>query len=328
MGEVLLAHDNDIDRDVAVKRLKADLQHPEHSARFVDEVRTVGQLEHPNIVPIHDAGVDAEGYFFVMKRLEGESLEAIIARLDRGEKEAHARWPFERRVEVMRKVLDALRFAHRKGVVHRDLKPGNVFVGPMGEVFLLDWGIAKRIHEKDAPAPQTGTGSAAASGSAPRTQVGAILGTPMYMAPEQARGEPVDERSDLYSFCLTLHEFLTLRSPYAHLPNTAQVLTAVIEQKVPIASLVRHPHQRSVPMDLAWLLHKGLAKDPAERYQSADELLQRLDDRAEGKVPIQCHITATKRLSYELLKVVNQHPIAFAAVLVAALGAGVYRLLA
>src|SRR5581483_2763739 len=129
MGEVLHARDNDIGRTVAVKRLHADLQHPELFARFVEEVHIIGQLEHPNIPPIHDAGVDENGYFFVMKKVEGETLDVIIARLQRGDVAAHRRWPFERRMEVMRKVVEALRYAHSKGIVHRDIKPSNILVG-------------------------------------------------------------------------------------------------------------------------------------------------------------------------------------------------------
>ena len=169
------ARDNDIGRDVAVKRLHAGLNHSELYARFIEEVRTVGQLEHPNIVPIHDAGLDAQGYFFVMKHVEGESLASIIARLAAGDPVAHGRWPFERRIDVIRKVLEALRYAHSKGVVHRDIKPANILVGPMGEVFLLDWGIAKR--ERGAPQP-----SAAApetTGDALATRAGAVMGTPL-----------------------------------------------------------------------------------------------------------------------------------------------------
>src|SRR6185503_9148146 len=116
------ARDNDIGREVAVKRLRAGLSHPEIFARFVEEVRTVGQLEHPNIVPIHDAGVDSSGYFFVMKKVEGETLQQIIAKLDAGDVEAHRWWTFERRVNVIRKVLEALRYAHRQGIIHRDIK--------------------------------------------------------------------------------------------------------------------------------------------------------------------------------------------------------------
>ncbi len=315
MGEVVKAIDNDIGRTVAVKRLRADLTHPELSARVVEEVRTVGQLEHPNIVPIHDAGHDEQGFYFVMKHVEGESMEAVIARLAKGDRAAHQRWTPERRMEVFRKVLEALRYAHQKGVVHRDIKPANILLGPMGEVFVLDWGIARRAREPGAAAP----GGATPATSALQTQLGAIIGTPHYMSPEQARGEVVDARSDLYSLCLAMWEFMTLAHPLAHLSNPAQVLTAVQTMKVPHASFTRSPHQRLVPMDIGWALHKGLAKDPAQRYQSADEALSRLDERAEGKVPVQCHVTFAKRSTFELMSFVQHHPTLSPALLLAAL---------
>ncbi len=324
MGEVVRARDNDIGRDVAVKRLKAGLTHPELYARFVEEVRTIGKLDHPNIVPIHDAGLDAQGYFFVMKHVEGESLASIIRRLDEGDAEAHARWPFERRVDVIRKVLEALRYAHAKGVLHRDIKPANILVGPLGEVFLLDWGIAKR--ERGAPDSAT----PAPAPGAPRpleTTAGAVMGTPLYMSPEQARGETADERSDLYSLCLVFYELLTLRHPFAHLADdAAKLLAAVAKAKIPHAATRRHPEQIQPPMDLGWLLQKGLAKDPAQRYQTADELIRRLDDRAEGKVPIQCHVTAAKRTSYEAMRLISRFPALFFLVLAAAAAAGLWQL--
>jgi serine/threonine-protein kinase len=303
MGDVLAARDNDIGRAVALKRLRPDLAHPEIFARFVEEVQIIGQLEHPNIPPIHDAGVDAEGYFFVMKKVEGETLEALIARLRQGDKAAHARWSFDRRLDVMRKVVEALRYAHSKGIVHRDIKPSNILVGPMGEVFLLDWGIAVR--------------GAVTTGEA-------VVGTPLYMSPEQATGEELDARSDLFSLCLTFYEFLTLRHPFQELANDpSAVMKAIVAREIPFAGFVSHPAQQNVPMDIGWLLKAGLNRVAGLRYESADALAQRLDDRASGKVPVQCPITATKRTSYELMRVVNRFPRAFVAALsVGALGLG------
>ena len=323
MGEVLRAHDNDIGRSVAVKRLRPELQNTEALARFVEEVRTVGQLEHPNIVPIHDAGVDDQGYYFVMKHLEGESLESIIGKLASGDLAAHARWPFERRMEVFRKVLEALRYAHTKGVIHRDIKPANILVGPMGEVFVLDWGIARR--ERSA-APATGPAGvpASPSASAALTQDGQVMGTPLYMSPEQARGETVDARSDLYSLCMVLYEFLALKHPFEHRKSVVEVMHAVQELVPQLPSFIRSPYQSTVPMDLSWLVRKGIAKDPAQRYQSADELVARLNDRAEGKVPIQCHVTFTKRVSYEVMRQVYKSPLLFPLAMLAALGGTIY----
>jgi serine/threonine-protein kinase len=227
-------------------------------------------------------------------------------------------------MDVFRKVLEALRYAHAQGVVHRDLKPANILLGPMGEVFVLDWGIARRVREpevarKGAAALPTGT-------SALQTQAGAILGTPHYMAPEQAKGEPVDARSDLFSLCLTMWEFMVGSHPWGELENVAQVLQAAIEKPVPNAYFAKGcPNQAAVPADIAWILDKGLQKDPAKRFQSADEALLRLDERSMGKVPIQCPVTFTKRAGYEVLRVVQAAPLPVMAVVTLGLGVLVWR---
>ena len=152
-GEVLGARDNDIGRDVAVKRLHPGMRSPGVLARFAEEVRTIGSLEHPNIVPIHDVGVEENGdYYFVMKYVAGETLESIIDKLAAGDASVHARFGVERRVQIFLALLEAVAFAHSKGVLHRDIKPANVMVGAYGEVVLMDWGIAKRLRDP-GPAP-------------------------------------------------------------------------------------------------------------------------------------------------------------------------------
>ena len=171
MGEVVLVQDQDIARRVAIKRLLPEMTHPALLARFVDEIRTVGRLEHPNIVPIHDVGVDELGrYYFVMKFVEGETLESIIAKLSAGDPAYHARYSYERRIEIFLGLLHALEYAHANGVVHRDIKPANVMVGRYGEVVLMDWGIAKPLDEKRDPA--AGAEATLAAGDGPPRRAG------------------------------------------------------------------------------------------------------------------------------------------------------------
>jgi serine/threonine-protein kinase len=307
VGEVVAVLDRDIGREVAIKRLRPDVQGPATLARFVDEIRTVGALEHPNIVPIHDVGVDETGaLYFVMRRVQGQTLEAIIEKLAAGDPLTHTHWTFERRVHLFRQLLDALAFAHQRGFVHRDIKPANVMVGHFGEVFLMDWGIAKPLGAEDHAAHRIDAAPQPARVTA--THAGALVGTPIYMSPEQARGEKVDVRSDIYSLCVLLHELLGLE----HYLSGATTLEAVVHgaqhASAPILGLAPSPHQPPPPMDLGWFVRKGLEKDPARRYQSVAQMIDRLDARDEGKIPIQCHVTFAKRVSREMLGWLDRHP--------------------
>jgi eukaryotic-like serine/threonine-protein kinase len=335
MGEVLLLKDHDIERTVALKRLPegADL---DRVLRFVEEIRTVGQLDHPNIVPVHDVGIDQRGrYYFVMKHLKGETLESIIEKLRQGDREAHARFTFPIRVQLFLGVLNALAYAHRKGLIHRDLKPANIMVGPFGEVTVMDWGLARRVRppgDKASPAPET-TGAAPTS---PReavslqTQLGAVVGTPFYMSPEQARGQhdALDARSDTYSLCVLFHELLYLRHYLEGRQSLAEILEGVENQKPDLFGLTSHPHQSAVPSELAWFIHKGLEKEPSRRFQSIEEMVGALQQSAmEGRIPVQCQRTCIKRGLHEALRMVDRHPLAVifgstaaAALVLAALG--------
>jgi serine/threonine-protein kinase len=321
MGEVVAALDQDIGREVAIKRLRPEVRGQADVARFVDEIRIVGSLEHPNIVPIHDVGVDEGGaLYFVMRKVQGQTLESIIERLAAGDPLAHAHWTFERRVHLFRQLLDAVAFAHGRGFVHRDIKPANVMVGHFGEVFLMDWGIAKPVKAAD---------HARAHIDAPKkperfttTHVGAIVGTPAYMSPEQARGEAVDVRSDIYSLSVLLHELLCLKH---YLSEQTQ------HERPASPTFTPSPHQPPTPADLSHFVAKGLEKDPAKRYQTVTEMMDRLDARDEGLIPIQCPITFTKRTSREVLRLLDRHPTLFMTVMaftvLSATGLTVWRLL-
>ena len=337
MGEVVLVRDHDIARPVALKRLLPEMNDPAILARFVDEIRTVGRLEHPNIVPIHDVGVDELGrYFFVMKYVEGETLEAIIEKLRAGDPAYRARYSVEARIELFLGILHALEYAHSQGIVHRDIKPANVMVGRFGEVVLMDWGIAKPVDLGRDPA-RLGEGEAAAGedGNKARmyaTRVGSLIGTPMYMSPEQARGDnaAIDARSDLYSAMVLFHELIGLRHYLGEPEDMGSLLRRVISEEVSFFGLLgmSYPFGQP-PAELVHFLVKGLSKDPAKRFQSAGEVIAELRGILEGKVRVQCHITFTKRLFRELGRLVDRSPwVAFAAMLglVAAVVFSVVRL--
>ena len=328
LGEVVGAHDHDIGRKVAIKRLKADVRSPAALARFVDEIRTIGKLEHPNIIPIHDVGMDEQGeLYFVMKYVDGETLESVIEKLSSGDPAYHKHYTFERRVEIFRALLEALAFAHDKGIVHRDIKPANVMIGKFGEVLLMDWGIAKSLREDavelppvDLP-PQSATRetSAAPSRAAPRnpsrafeTMLGSLIGTPLYMAPEQAAGQVMDERADVYSVCLVLYELLYLRHPYANKLSLDDLLAAARAEPIDTQDRV-HAHQPPVPVELMWFLRRGLEKDRTKRYQSIRAMIDVLDRRADGDICVDCPVTLAKSATMKSTKILDAHPVLFMA---------------
>lgn len=320
MGEVVLVKDHDIDRTVALKKL------PEGSnvgqvLRFVEEVRAVGKLEHPNIVPVHDVGIDERGrFFFVMKHLQGDSLETIIKKLQAGDPEARARFSRPVKMQILLGVLHAIDYAHRQGFVHRDLKPANIMVGPFGEVTVVDWGIAKRVKNPDgspvrsrsgdfpaaAPAEGTATGRAVL-----QTNQGALVGTPLYMSPEQARGDhdSLDFRSDLYSIAVIFHELVTLKHYLDGKRSLQEVIDGVQTVLPAFPSMVPKAGDESAPCELSWFFEKGLAKDPAQRFQSAGEMLDHLQELLDGRFEVKCTRTAMKRGLHAGLHGIDAHPL-------------------
>ena len=206
MGEVLLAQDTRITREVAIKLMRPEQRDPASIARFFREAQIQGRLEHPSVVPVHDLGVDAHGNpYFVMKRLAGTTLADVLAQrsIDQA---VRAKWP---RRQILARFVDvclAIEFAHTRGVVHRDLKPANIMLGDYGEVYVLDWGVARVIDAGRAPGSITGPFS---KPDAAQTVAGALLGTPGYMPPEQVRDAAVGSHADVYALGCILYEILT-----------------------------------------------------------------------------------------------------------------------
>ncbi len=313
MGEVVLAEDRDIGRNVALKYLTASDDRAA-LARFTDEIRVVGSLEHPNIVPIHDVGVDDDNrYYFVMKHVEGETLEHVIERLVAGDAAYHAQYTFTVRAQIFIALLRALEFAHSRGYVHRDIKPANVMVGKFGEVVLMDWGVAKRTKEAESVA----THSSPEDESVPvrerlfTTRRGAIVGTPAYMSPEQARGdvEAIDERSDVYCATVLFHELITLRH-YLGDKDSLPAMLKAIESEPPNLShgALGQPIQGLPPAEVLHFARKGLQKDPAQRYQSVGEMIAIIEANLDGRVRVQCPYTFQKRVLRGLARFADRHP--------------------
>jgi serine/threonine-protein kinase len=301
MGEVHAARDRDIGREVAVKRLRAAAPSQAALARFVREARIQARLEHPAIVPVHDLGIGVDGRaFFVMKRLAGTTLAQLLAR--RGAEAV----PRRRLLGAFVEVCLAIEFAHTRGVIHRDLKPANIVLGDFGEVYVLDWGIARVLDDRRAPgevgadidtlepgadsAPPSGDAadadrpatpsrdwnpiSAATSGSG-STETGAVLGTPGYMAPEQLRAlGPVDARADIYALGCVLYEILAGVALHPRGPGAAASILGGAD-----ARPSRLEPEVAPELDLACVRATALA--PADRWPTAralgDEIQRYLD---------------------------------------------------
>jgi serine/threonine-protein kinase len=186
MGEVALVEDRDIGRKVARKRLLPGAGDSD-VMRFVDEIRVVGKLDHPSIVPIHDVGIDEQGeLFFVMKFVEGETLEAVLERLRAGDPETLANWDNTRRIEVFRQLLHALSYAHERGILHRDIKPANVMIGAHGEVMLMGWGVARPIGGSREAHLAKRASETPGDAKLSSTSAGTLVGTPSYMSPSRS----------------------------------------------------------------------------------------------------------------------------------------------
>ena len=241
MADVWLAEDQELGRKVAIKmlhdRYANDTQFVE---RFRREATHAAGLSHPNVVSIFDRGEAGGSYFIVMEYVEGRTLKELI--VTRGP------CPVPVAISYVRQVLAALRYAHRNGIVHRDIKPHNVLVDHEGRVKVADFGIAR-------------------AGSSQMTEAGSIIGTAQYLSPEQARGAPVDESSDLYSTGILLFELLTGKVPFTG-ETPVEIAMKHLSQVPPAPSSVRS----EVPHDLDLVVLRALAKEPADRYRSAKEM--------------------------------------------------------
>ncbi len=269
MGEVRSATDRRIGRSVAIKRMHGT---PSQSAteRFLREAKIQGRLDHPAIVPVHELGVDDSGRpYFTMKRLSGTTLAEVMQRGDATQREL---------LRVLVDVCQAIQFAHERGVVHRDLKPANIMLGGYGEVYVLDWGLARVIGDREVGAPHD---IASLDDEQGATQAGAVLGTPGYMSPEQVRGEPIDTPADVYALGAILYEILTGRP--LHGRGTA-ALASTLEAIVP-------PVERAPERDIAPELDSAcvaalaaVAGDRITAKQLADDIQRYLDgDRDLGQ---------------------------------------------
>ncbi len=287
LGRVYVAHDNDLNRDVALKEIRPDkAQHPEAWQRFLKEAQLTGQLEHPNIVPVYEVArrdEDAQP-FYTMRLVRGQTLREAAADYHRRRREGRAD-PLDRPrlLTAFVSVCQAISYAHSRGVIHRDLKPENVMLGGFGEVIVLDWGLAKTVGaDEAADVPAVALTEQARTDA---TAAGRVLGTPAYAAPEQAAGriDLIDARTDVYGLGTILFEILTGRAPHTG-ENTAALLRQVAAAETPRARAV----EPSVPPALDAVCARAMARSQADRYQRAADLAQEVQ-RFLADEPVQAY---------------------------------------
>ena len=253
MGEVWLAHDVRIDREIAIKLMRGGTEDADLVARFLREARVQGRLEHPSVVPVHDLG-DEKTPYFAMKRLTGTTLADVIVARD------HAKWP---RRTLLARFIDiclAIELAHQRGVIHRDLKPANIMLGDFGETYVLDWGLSRIAGDTDLIRDS----DLRSDSGAGHTEVGAMLGTPGYMSPEQMRGEPVDQLTDIYALGCILYELL-VGEPAIQRERAFELTLSLPAHR---------PRDRAadVPPELDAICESATHADKAKRTRSAREL--------------------------------------------------------
>ncbi len=264
MGIVDQVWDGDLMRDLAVKRIRPELRDDPHMvAQFLWEARVGAYLDHPNIVPVHDLGLSELGPYFTMKRATGRSLGYWIGQLREGVPAAVEAMPLARRLRTMIQICQAIAFAHGRGVLHRDLKPANILLGDHGEVLVTDWGLA---------IPLPGEAGDHLRAVMPEGIDQLSAGTPLYMSPEQARGEVLDQRSDVYALGIMLYELGSLRHPRADLPTTA-----------PPRPLLEA--WSDAPRPLAAVIDRAMQTAPSDRYPTVEALARDIERAADGLTP-------------------------------------------
>jgi serine/threonine protein kinase len=271
MGEVYLAQDKKLDRKVALKILNEKFsRHGSNLERFIQEARAASALNHPNILVIHEISESGEAKFIVSEFIEGHTLRDVIKKSPLKLSEV---------LEIALQIAGALSAAHAAGIVHRDIKPENIIIRPDGYIKVLDFGLAKLVK----PMP---IDFEASNGRQNETARGLIMGTVNYMSPEQAKGEKVNERTDIFSFGTVVYEMVTGRTPFVGNSMSETFANLINSEPPPLSRFAAH-----VPADLELIIAKSLKKDPRERYQTMKDVLAELknlrrnpvfDERAEG----------------------------------------------
>jgi formylglycine-generating enzyme required for sulfatase activity len=246
MATVYKAYDPNLRRTVAIKLIHPHLStDPEFVRRFEQEAASVAQLRHPNIIQVYDFNYDAGVHYMVLEYVDGQTLQDLLKALNI----SNQRLPLTTTVPIMATICDAVTYAHRKAMIHRDLKPANVMLNQRGEPILMDFGVAKMLGETQ------------------HTMTGAVIGTALYMSPEQAQGAAIDSRTDIYSLGVMLFEMITGRPPFEGNSAVAIMMKHVNDPVPDICEI-----DENVPDELVVIVQKALAKDPAQRFQTAAQM--------------------------------------------------------
>ena len=284
MGVIRSVEDKNLKRTLAMKILAPKyVQDQGVVDAFLEEASITAQLQHPNIIPVHDIGIlpESGNHFYTMKLVDGGSLQDVIDKLKNKDEEYVRKYNLYHMVSIFKKVCDAVAYAHSKGVIHRDIKPGNIMVGPFGEVLLLDWGLAKysgsskevdikkKLEETNHDNPLM-------------TMDGIIKGSLAYLSPEQANGEikEIDDQTDIFLLGATFYHMLTLEPPY-----TSKSMVEIIRKAE--TGTFTHPNDTEfgsrIPEALVNIIMKSMAADKNERFQTVSELIKKVDDYIEGR---------------------------------------------
>ena len=305
IGIVTSCLDPHLGRRVAVKTLKAVRRtSKELRTRFVREARVMAQMEHPNIMPVHELGTRPDGsIYFSMKLVDGVTLRQVIKGLRDKDPTFVEEYNWDRLFDVFVHVCEAVAFAHNCGVLHRDLKPDNILIGAFGEVLLLDWGLAKLVGEEEdvGSSSDDNLDELLDLENGTTTLEGAITGTPLYMAPEQAFGRvsEIDQRTDLYSLGVILYEILTLERPHVG-ENVRQIILAIGEGNI-IPPRKRGKCRFCIAPEIDAICMKALAKEQEDRYPSVHDFLEDLEHFHSGR-SVSVYRDSLPRLAWKFAK--------------------------
>ncbi len=318
-AKLYITEDLNLHRKVAYKTLHADLQSSDiETKRFLREARVTANIQHPGTVPVYELGRDRSGQlFFTMKRVVGKDLRQILLDLSHEVPDVVERFPLPRLIDILIQVTQTIAYAHDIGVIHRDIKPANIIVGKFGEVYVLDWGLAKVMGSAQLAG---GEGEELSEKDLSLTRSGMHYGTPMYMTPEIARGlSDLDAKSDIFALGILLFEVLTLK-PFLQGQDITDIKKKLLEETYPLPREVAP--ERKIPKDLQAICMKALHRSRGLRYANANALLEDLQSFRHGEEVSVYWYSGWERFT----RWNNQNAYLIISVLSALAGAGVYAL--